>query len=122
MQAELDDLIAKLSEFRKHSAVIDDIKAMQAKVSSELAATNAALDAAKGELASAHSGLSTTQVKNLRTHDEAIFNKAQKLKDLTARVAEEQTKLDAIITKVDAAYARHKHIEESLVSLRRHLG
>ncbi len=60
MQAELDDLIAKLSEFRKHSADIDDIKAMQAKVSSELAATNAALDAAKGELASAHCGLSTT--------------------------------------------------------------
>src|SRR5260221_300255 len=48
MQAELDDLIAKLSEFRKHSADIDDIKAMQAKVSSELSAwlvSNAAVNA-----------------------------------------------------------------------------
>jgi peptidoglycan hydrolase CwlO-like protein len=122
MQAEIDSLIAKLTEFKAAAADLDKVKAAKDKAESELKAAEAGLKSAKAELSSTQSGLTNQQQSNQREYDTAIQTKAKELEALTRQVVTAREELAEAKAENNSALTLHKQIEASIASLRAKLG
>jgi len=92
------------------------------KAVEELAQVEQSLVETKKELDNAKAGLALVHIKNLRDYEETVFAKAQQSKDLDAKIADQQTRLDTLRVEVASAEARHQQIEDSINSLRQRIG
>lgn len=123
MQAVIDDLISRLSEFKSHIVALDDVKAEHSQLSAELETLQATLEATKEELTSAQTGLADAQVKNLKRYNEDIFNKNKELESLTQATANAKARFDTINVEIAGATKQHQEIEASLENLKKkHFG
>lgn len=122
MQSIVDALIANLTEFKAHSADLDEVKAEHAQATTDLATTKDSLDSTKAELISAQSGLSSVQVANLKRYNEDIFNKNKEVESLNTSIKTARAQLDTLNVDIKSAEAHHQQIADSIDSLRRKLG
>jgi len=123
MRTTIDELIAKLTEFRKANADLATTQAQHDALSEQVSTLQESLSTARADLASAQSGLSAHQAKNLKKFQEDIFNRTKELEGLNASVRDARTRLDTVNIDIESATAKHRQIEDSLTNLRKqHFG
>ena len=118
----LRDAIEHLTAAEKLLEDLGPLEDATDKAAAEYDQTSSALIDIKAQLNDAKAGLSLAHVKNLRDYEESIFGKAQQSKDLDAKIADQQTRLDTLRVEVASAEARHQQIEDSINSLRQRIG
>lgn len=122
MQATINDLIAKLTELRDANLDLESVQTQHTKTATELEMMQSSLDLAKQDLASAQSGLSAVQIKNLKQYNADIFNRNKELESLTAATRDAKARLDTLNVETESSIAKHKQIEDSINALRSKLG
>lgn len=122
MEALLNDLMNKLTEFKDHIVALGDVKDAHEAAKNELDTLTKTLTDTKAELAKAQAGMSISQLKNLKEHEEAIFTKRKELEGLLISVSETKSTLDDMLSQVATSSQRHSQIEASIESLRKRLG
>ncbi len=119
----LRDAIEHLTAAEKLLEELGPLEDATDKAEAEYDQTATALTDIKSQLNDAKAGLSLVHVKNLRDYEESIFGKAQQSKDLDAKIADQQIRLDTLKVEVASSEARHQQIEDSIQSLRKqHFG
>lgn len=119
MKNEVDACISSLTKLRDQIAQLDDIKSELDGAKSDLTAVKADLKTAKEELVKAQSGISVSQMKNVKEYEEAVFEKRKTYEGLMGEIESAKIKLAEIEANTNSAKIHYSEIIASLESLRK---
>lgn len=118
MQDKIESIVAGLTELKTKLDELGDLNEAYNKAEEELQQVRGDLNSVRVQLESGKAGLSAAQMKNLKDHETAVYDKRKELEALTERVKNAQGVLGDLQAQINSASGLHEQIEKSITAMR----
>ena len=119
MEDQIKELIKKLEAALPLIPKVDDLASAKAGLDADLKASQDELARLGAKISDVNSKFTSAQLLAQKEHDEAIYNKQQELKSVSARVVDATTKLADLSAQVASKQSLHAQLDASIENLRK---